>query len=221
MKKLALGLTAATAIALAGVAALAQPAPGPMDPMAGKTVTKAEAQAMAADMFAKMDVNGDGKLDKADREARRAQRQAERFGQLDTDKNGAISREEFAAGHARRGDGPDGKGPGHWGHGDKGDKHDMGGRMGHGGGMMMLHMADANKDGAISKDEFLAAHAKHFDQADANKDGKLTPEERKAAHEKMRAMMGKMRGGHDGHGEHEGHGKRGGMMPPPPPPPAN
>ena len=62
------------------------------------------------------------------------------------------------------------------------------------GGMMMLAMADTNKDKAVSKDEFLAAHAKHFDMADANKDGKLTPDERKAAQAKMREHMKSMRG---------------------------
>lgn len=77
----------------------------------------------------------------------------------------------------------------------------------HGGGMMM-GMADANKDGAVSRDEFLAGHAKHFDMADANKDGKLSPEERKAAHEKMREHMSGMMGkGHMG-GMHGGHDAR-------------
>ena len=52
MKKLTLGLSAA-ALALAGTVAIAQShdmdkmGPGMMDPMAGKTVTKAEAMAMA------------------------------------------------------------------------------------------------------------------------------------------------------------------------------
>lgn len=208
MKKLALGLTAATALALAGAAAIAQPAPKPTDMMGDKTVTRAEAQAMAADMFAKMDDNKDGKLDQADREARRAEHQTQMFSELDADKNGAISRDEFTAGNARR---TEGKGMDGMKHGGKEGR--MGMRMGHGSGMMMLHMADANKDGAISKDELLAAHARHFDQADADKDGKLTPAERQAAHQKMRAMMGKMRGQHDGHAMH-------GEMAPPPPPPA-
>ena len=58
---------------------------------------------------------------------------------------------------------------------------------------MMMHMAamaDANKDGAVSKDEFLAAHDRHFDQVDANKDGQLTPAERRTA---RTAMMERMR----------------------------
>ncbi len=64
----------------------------------------------------------------------------------------------------------------------------------HGGGkrgMMMLRMADTNKDGAITRDEFLAAHGKHFDMTDTNKDGRISPEERKAQAAKMREMHGK------------------------------
>ena len=200
MKKLTLGLTAAT-MALIGAAALAQAGPMggmKMDPLGDKTVTRAEAQAMAGQMFDKMDANRDGKLDQADREAHRAERRAKMFDKLDSDKNGAISRDEFNVAHK------DGDQRG-WGHGGKGGQGAKGGMrgMGHGGGMMLGKMADANKDGAVSKDEAMAAHAKHFDLADANRDGKLTPDERKAAHQKMRDMMGKMHG-------------RG--MPPPPPP---
>lgn len=210
MKKLTLGLSAA-ALALAGTVAIAQShdmdkmGPGMMDPMAGKTVTKAEAMAMAAQMFDKMDANHDGKLDTADREAHRAQMMGQMFDKLDTDKNGSISREEFMAGHAK---GPEGDHAGmRMGHGGHGG---MGGGMG--GGMMMMRMADTNKDGAVSKDEFMAAATRHFDMADANHDGKLTPDERKAAHEKMRGMMGKMKQMRGEHG-----GMPGMDMPPPPP----
>jgi len=70
----------------------------------------------------------------------------------------------------------------------------------------MMGMADTNKDGAVSRDEFLTGHARHFDMADANKDGSLTAEEREAAHAKMREHMRGMKGeGHMGgmHGEHD------------------
>ncbi|MFM2300362.1 MAG: hypothetical protein RLZZ84_98 [Pseudomonadota bacterium] len=207
MKKILIGISLA-ALATAGVTAgvaIAQDH-GPemgmnmtkgMDPMGDKTMTRAEVQAKAEAHFAAMDVNKDGKLDAADRAAHMGQK----FDQLDTDKNGAISRDEFADAH---------KG-GH----DK-DDHGMNEhRMG--GAMMMLKMADTNKDGAISKDEFVAAHLKMFDMADTDHDGKLTPAERKAAHAKMRDHMRGMH--HDmnddmdkgmNHGDH--------AMPPPPPP---
>lgn len=188
MKKTLISLTLLTAVT-AGAAMAQVPPPGE-DPMGGKTVTKAEAAAKAAEMFAKMDVNNDGKIDQADRAAHRAQM----FDQLDTNKDGTISRDEFAAAHSGK-DG-DAKGP---------DGHRMGQRWSQmGGAMMMLRMADANKDGVVTRDEFLAAAARMFDMADANKDGKLTPEERKAHHAQMRQKMGRMRGagGHAGHTEH-------------------
>ncbi|MGH6786365.1 MAG: EF-hand domain-containing protein [Novosphingobium sp.] len=154
------------------------------------TTTRAEAQAHAAQMFAHMDLNKDGKLDPADRAARHGAM----FERLDSDKNGSISRAEFDAVHAmrgeraeRRGDGPGGEG-----------KHRMG-RRGGGhrmGGMLLLHMADANKDGAITQAELSTAMLAHFDKADANRDGALTRDERRAAHREMRKHMREMRGDH-------------------------
>lgn len=200
MKKTILALTAA-AIALGGTA-YAQNTTAAKQDWATKTVTRTEAQAKAAEMFTKMDANKDGKLDQADREAHRAERKQAMFATLDTDKNGAISRDEFNAERGPRAGGEKGEGKG---------GHRMGKRHGggHGGmGMMMGQMADTNKDGAVSRAEFLAAHEAHFAKVDANKDGKITPDERKAAMAQMRQHMGKMggmRGGPDG----------------PPPPPAN
>lgn len=196
------------ALGLAGTAYAAE-MPAGSDPLGDKVQTKAEFQAKGAQMFDQMDANKDGKLDPADR----AVHEGQMFDRLDTNKDGAISRAEFGAAHQS----------GAAGHGDmmRGDmpggaagKHG-GGKPGggHGGmGMMMLKMADTNKDGAVSRDEFLATHAKHFDMMDANHDGKLTKAERQAAHDKMRAMHGKRGGGM--RGDH----KMGDM---PPPPPAN
>ena len=185
---------AVLALAAIPAALLAQPAPGP-GPEA--TMTKAAAENRAAEMFAKMDVNKDGRLDEADRAAR----QTEHFTQIDSNKDGKLSPEEFAAGrpqHEGMAGGPDGSPP-------------MGGKMGrrgeHGGhrGMgMMARMADTNKDGAVSRDEFLAAQTKHFAMMDADKDGTVTAEERKGARAKMREHMRGMRGQGDKAG-HEGH----------------
>jgi len=217
MKKITLALSAA-ALAIAGTALYAEaPAkhgmgrgmgdhPMMMDPMGDKTVTRAEATAKAGEMFDKMDANHDGKLDKADREAR----QAGHFDKIDADHNGSISRDEFLAAHQMQ---PMAEG---------GLNHEMGQRMGGKmrgqGAMMMLRMADANKDGAISKDEFIAAALKHFDMADANHDGSLTPEERKAAMAMMREHMGHRRAGMGGMGGMGGmkHDGPMGDMPPPP-----
>ena len=190
MKKLALGLSLA-ALSIGGVAYAAHH-DGP-DADGDRTVTRAEAQTHAAEMFAEMDVNKDGRIDQSDRTAHEIAMRNEHFTKLDTNKDGSISRAEFDAAHSG-GHGLGGKG--------------MGGAMmggsahgkGHRGGMKMMQMADANNDQAISREEFSAAHLKHFEMSDANKDGKVTPEERRAARAKMREQMrGKMGGDMRGH----------------------
>ena len=205
----------ATALALA-LGAAAYAAPGDMrlgpDANGDGTLTRSELSAQVAERFAKADANGDGVLNEADKAARMGQM----FDKIDTDKNGSISRAEFTAAHSGMG-GASHEGMGHATMGGSGmgdhkmDGHKMGGsgpgmgghRMGMGGGGagMMLRMADANNDGAVTRDEAMAAALKHFDTMDANKDGQVTKAERQAA---MKAMMGARMQGH------------GGGMPPPP-----
>lgn len=67
-------------------------------------------------------------------------------------------------------------------HAQGGDRHGAHG-MRHGGPLMG---ADANKDGAVSRDEALTLFNARFNRLDANKDGKITPEEMRAAHEAHR-----------------------------------
>ncbi|MCB2048610.1 MAG: EF-hand domain-containing protein [Novosphingobium sp.] len=190
-KSLIIGLSA---IALAaGGAVYAQNHGGAMmgDADGNGVITRAEAQAGAAAMFARMDANKDGALTEADREARMAERKAEMFAMMDTDKNGQISREEFMA-HRHEGMRGDKDGM-------RGDKDGMGHKMGmrgRGGGMMM-QMADTNKDGRISKAEFTAAAMARFDATDANKDGQVTSDERKAHREEMRGKWRDMKQGGD------------------------
>src|SRR3546814_19928720 len=79
-----------------GAARIAVPfraAPGGGDRNATKT--RAEVQSKAAEMFARLDANKDGKLDAADRAAKRAERQAKRFARLDADGDGSISKAEW------------------------------------------------------------------------------------------------------------------------------
>ena len=97
MRKLTLSIGAAV-LATAGVAVAAPQMAGHMQ----ADMTRAQAQTTAAEHFAKMDANGDGKLDQADRAAR----QAKMFDRIDADHNGSISRDEFAATHAQRGEPP-------------------------------------------------------------------------------------------------------------------
>ncbi|MEO6715811.1 MAG: EF-hand domain-containing protein [Novosphingobium sp.] len=212
MNKIAIGLSAA-ALAFAGTA-MAEQAWGPGrggEGMRNATETRADALARAAQMFDRLDVNKDGKLDPADREAM----QAAMFDKIDTNKDGQISRPEFIAMHA----GMSGQMGGHRMGGGMGGGDHMGGPgMGEGhmgsrgmGGMMLMRMADANHDGAVSKAEFTTAAAARFDKADANHNGALTPAERQTArqamHERMGAMMQRRMNGGD--------------ATPPAPPPAN
>lgn len=193
----------AALVAFAGVAYAQEHMPPAGDPMGTATVTRAEAEAKATAMFARLDANGDGKLDQADREAMIAKR----FDAMDTNHDGQLSKQEFIAAHQAMHEGHGMEGPPMAGPGRMGP-----GMMGHGmhpgmGGMgPMGAMADTNGDHAISRDEFVAAALKRFDAADANHDGKLTPEERKAAFRAGRKAMREHRMDHD--------------MPPPPPPPA-
>ena len=195
MKTITKGLSAvAMVLAAGGIAHAAQDQRGWGGPDANTTMTRAQAQAKAEEMFAKHDANSDGKLDQADRAAM----MGKKFDSLDTDRNGSLSRDEFLAGHKNGGDHA-----GMAGMGEEGGKMGRHGRR-HGGGGMMMKMADANQDGAVTKAEAVAGALKHFDMTDANHDGKVTPEERKAAMAKMRGHMKTMRG------------HMGGDMPPPP-----
>ncbi len=97
---------------------------------------------------AKLDKNGDGFIDRS--EAAANPRLAEHFDQLDTNKDGKLSRDELPR-HPHRG-GPGGHGP-------------------RDGGMMVK--LDTNKDGRISREEAKAdpKFAERFDKLDFNKDG--------------------------------------------------
>lgn len=184
MRKLTLSIAAAT-LATAGVALAA---PGMMGAMPKGDMTRAQVEAMAAQHFAKMDVNSDGKLDAADRDAMRGKM----FDRLDADHNGAISRDEFAA--RQRGERGAMAGMDHGQAGADGATRMGGhGKRGHGGKgghmQMMGKMADTNNDGAVTQAEFSAAALKHFDTADADHNGTLTAAERQAAHAAMKAQM--------------------------------
>lgn len=175
---MALALSALGAFALTSGIALAAAQPHEMGDHPQGDVTRAQAAAMAAKHFEQMDVNKDGKLDRADREAMHARMAAEMFDRADTNKDGMISRDEWTAGAARFA-------------GMQREQREHGG-MGigmRGRPMMMKHMdmmADADGDRAISRQEFEARALQHFDRVDTNKDGKITADERAQAHAAMR-----------------------------------
>jgi Ca2+-binding EF-hand superfamily protein len=99
------------------------------------------------------DSNSDGVLTRAEFDAGRDAV----FARLDADDNEQLSRQEL---HAWRG-----------GRGERGRGH-------RGGGMHMLTRSDANNDGAITREEFLARPIEHFERLDANDDGVISADER-------------------------------------------
>ena len=203
-------LIGAAGIVIAGAALaqapVAQPAPvaqaAPWSPRADRIDTRDEMVAKVREHFAKVDTNRDGVLTKEEADAGHAamrnhfrERFAERggmdhrmgdpgkaFDRLDANKDGAISRDEFAKAHQQRIERrvvlKDGQAaPGAPGMAHQGMRmHRMGGGMmgGH-----MFEMADLNKDGRVTLQEATDAAVRHFDMADANHDGRITPDERK------------------------------------------
>ncbi|HSG34793.1 MAG TPA: EF-hand domain-containing protein [Sphingomonadaceae bacterium] len=166
-------------------AAMAQPAERPdREPM-----TREAVEARSNEAFAKLDVNRDGLLSKADREAKAR----ERFEAADTDGNGQLSFEEATA--AREG-GRDALRE-HLGETRRGSRMGegpmMGGRDGRGLHSLagIVRHADGNGDEQISRSEFTAAALARFDQADADGDGTISREERRAARGKMRQGRGR------------------------------
>ena len=170
MRKLTLSLIAGATVLAAGAPGYAQPAPA-----ARPEMTRAAAEQRAAQIFDRLDANHDGKLDRADR----AERQKARFDRVDSNHDGAVSYAEFTAMHAQLGGA----------HADREglrpvERGFARGRFAGRGGMIRL--ADADKDGAVSKAEVQAAASARFDRLDANKDGAVTREEANAARDSMR-----------------------------------
>ena len=118
-------ITAGATVALllsvpSAVAALDTPPGAPDAPDgADRPITRADATAMAGQLFDRLDANHDGTLDATDRQVRmeaararfaaeRTARLAARFDAIDTNHDGTISRAEFMAAHAHGPMGPDG-----------------------------------------------------------------------------------------------------------------
>jgi len=122
--------------------------------------------------FKKADADGNGTLSRAEVE-KSMPRLAEKFDQIDTNKDGQLSRDEMKAWkkthkHAHK----------------KGNKADYQARAAE-----RFKHADTDGDGAISRAEaekHAPRLAKKFDQIDSNKDGKLTQDELRAYRETRR-----------------------------------
>ena len=160
-------------------AAAAQPGPdGPP-----REETRADVAARADQLFGRLDANHDGRV-MADEVSGMmeggpgmgpggAGGPAAMFDRLDTDHNGSLSRQEFAAMRPPLGEPA---GPGGFGMG-----------RGGGGGAMLARMI--GPDG-LTRDELRARMLQRFDRLDANHDGRLTGEERQQARARMDGMRG-------------------------------
>ncbi len=218
MKNLLIGVAVAAMAATAIAQAPTAPQPMPQVKhqrmkMMQETRTRDEVVTMAREHFAKLDANRDGfvtqdemKAHRGDRAGkagswsdRKSKRSAMRggamadpaaaFDRLDANKDGMISRDEFAKAREMRierrvemrGDAPKADGQRE---GRSGKRMMRIHRMGAHG---MMRMADANNDGKVSLAEMQDAAVRHFDMMDANRDGSLTPQERRDGWQKMRA----------------------------------
>jgi hypothetical protein len=214
-KMKALKTTSLLALALAAAAnsqALAQE---------GSPRRDGDGAARLGEMIKRMDTNADGKISK-DEVLEGAKKEAEdRFSKMDTNADGQADEAELRAisekvrDSGRRGEEgmrrpegggfrrpPEGGSPGSPQGGPGGPQGGPGmGMRGMGNPAEALRNADANKDGAIDKDEFRAMRSKEsdeqFSRMDGNADGKITQEEFQQIGERMRAMMGN-RGGPEG-----------------------
>jgi len=174
-------------------------APGPQ--------SRADAEAQVRERFGRMDANKDGFVTRDEirnmTQAMIASGQARTFDALDTDKNGSLSREEFAAGRGPvseqvvvRMRGPGDMPPPPPGATDL-PKPPKSPELVRDGEMMMIErrsggagdifmMGAIGADGRISIDAVVKQTLARFDEADTNKDGMLSPAERKAARDARR-----------------------------------
>jgi len=227
--------TSTLAIGAQTLAGASAPAGPPRQPP--HELTFAEFKADADQVWNRLDVNHDGRIDQSDRDARLL----EHFAQWDTNHDGMVSKDEFLAHvHAQEAGwkahehhGPDGHGPDGMGHdgpplpggpdhmGPHGGPDGMGDH--HHGRMMAMAiigpaMHDAGQNGVITRVAFDTAIKARFDKIDTNHDGKLSHEEMRAA----RSEHGEEHWGHHGdrhHGDwHHGDHPHGDTPPPPPAP---
>lgn len=125
--------------------------------------------------FQRLDTNKDGAISKEEAQAAADQRIAHTFDKLDANHDGLITQAEVTASHEAR-------------------RAEMQAQAAE-----RFKQADTNGDGLLSKDEAsksMPRLARGFDRLDTNKDGQLSPEELQAGRQQM---MGR-RGDHWRHG---------------------
>ncbi|BAK65999.1 hypothetical protein SLG_13240 [Sphingobium sp. SYK-6] len=159
-----------------GAAANAQP-PGDRAGARPAPMDRSQVQARLEKHFDALDLNKDGTVTPEERKAGRTQMRetmrAHMFARLDADKNGSISKDEFAAAKGQHRKGP----------GEAGKMRRHPGAM---SGMPMHHQLAAYKDKPLTRSQFVELGLGMFDRVDTDRDGKISPAEHKAAREAMR-----------------------------------
>ena len=161
------------------------------------TMTRAEVTDHVRQMFAMLDTNRDGAIDQAERTAARGHMQMQMmhgpgmaktaspapgaapqppamdrngaFDRIDANRDGTISRDEFARAPAPR--------------------MQMRRVMIMRGGGSLFAAADGNGDGRVTLAEATALALRHFDTMDSNHDGRITPDERGQGRMRMMRSM--------------------------------
>ncbi len=149
----------ALALVVNGSAAMAQQQTSKSVPVAG--VSRADFAGRVDQEFAAIDANKDGKVTfteieqfrQARLDERARQANAARFNQLDKDKNGYLSQQEFAA---------------------------LIGKPPRINAKPLVTRFDKNKDGLLTREEYRGGSLGDFERRDVNKDGMLAPDEARA-----------------------------------------
>ena len=116
---------------------------------------------------------------------------ADRFAEMDTDANGSVTREEFIASRGKMFEKRDRNSDGYL------DKADVGTRAARRGGErieQMLEHLDVDKDGRVSRNEFVNEDAPLFTRADQDSNGVLDAAEIEKAKAAMQSKMRDRRG---------------------------
>ena len=200
MKQTILG--AALLAGLAAFPAAAQPPAAPVPPREARTVTRADFEQRLHARFAKLDVNRDGFVDRAEAEARMGRKRGPAgaaadgqrprhmrmdpnamFDRLDANHDGTITKAEFLAFHAGRHHGPDG---------------DMHGPMARGDEMRGPAAGPDGTPGAMRPRRagmHMGFGGRWFDRLDADHDGRVSLAE---ADRGASAMFDRLDANHDG-----------------------